>query len=171
MTFRFCDESDFGFGWIAQERIARTSHALAADGRVWLVDPVRWPDAIDRARTLGEPVGVIQLLDRHSRDCAAIASELDVALLRVPERLDAPFEVVRVVNTPVWRERALWWPERRVLVAADALGSVGYFTFGRGGLGAHPLLRPLRLRLVERFDPDVVLVGHGEGVMLRETAG
>jgi hypothetical protein len=138
---------------------------------VWLIDPVRWPDALERARSLGEPAGVVQLLDRHNRDCSAIASELDVPLLRVPERLDAPLEIVRVVNTPVWRERALWWPERRVLVTADALGSVGYFTFGRGGLGVHPLLRPFRPRLVERFDPDVVLVGHGEGVTLRETVG
>ena len=92
MTFRFCDEGDYGVGWITSERVARTSHALAVEGRVWLVDPVRWDDALDRARLLGEPSGVIQLLDRHNRDCAAIASKLGVPLLRVPDRLDQPVQ-------------------------------------------------------------------------------
>ena len=171
MTFRLCDESDFGFGWITDERLPRTSHALAVDGRVWLVDPLLWPEALERVRSLGEPAGVIQLLDRHNRDCAAIASELGVPLLRVPERLDAPFEVVRILDLRFWRERALWWPERRVLVAAEVLGTVGFLTFGRARVGVHPLLRLRRPRLVERFAPDVVLVGHGEGVTLRETGG
>jgi hypothetical protein len=171
LRIRFCDEHESGFGWVVVEFMERCSHALVAAGRVWVIDPVDGEGVAERIRAAGEPAGVIQLLDRHNRDCAAIASELDVPLLRVPERLDAPFEVVRVVNTPVWRERALWWPERRVLVTADALGSVGYFTLGRGGLGVHPLLRPFRPRLVQRFDPDLVLVGHGEGVTLRETAG
>jgi hypothetical protein len=171
LTFRFCDESDFGFGWIVDERMARASHALAVDGRVWLVDALLWPDALERARSLGEPAGVIQLLDRHGRDCGKVAAQLGVPHLHVPDRVDAPLEIVRVVNFPLWHERALWWPERRVLVAADALGTLGYFTFGRRRLGVHPLLRPFRPRLVERFDPDVVLVGHGEGVTLRETVG
>ena len=166
---RFCDESDGGFGWITDERMARTSHALLVDDRVWLVDASLWPDALERAASLGEPAGVIQLLDRHNRDCAAIASRLGVPLLRVPEWIDAQLEVVRVLDLPFWRERALWWPERKVLVVAEALGTVGFFTFGRGGLGVHPLLRLRSPRLLERFDPDVVLVGHGEGVRLRET--
>ena len=171
MKFRFCDESDYGFGWITDERMARTSHALAVDGRVWLIDAALWPEALERARSLGEPAGVIQLLDRHNRDCAVIASELGVPLLRVPDRLDAPLEIVRVLDLPFWRERALWWPERRVLVAAEVLGTLGFFTFGRAKVGVHPLLRLKRPRLVERFDPDVVLVGHGEGVTLRGTGG
>jgi len=171
LTFRFCDESEDGFGWITNERMARTSHALAVDGCVWLVDAVSWPDALERARSLGEPAGVIQLLDRHNRDCAAIAAELGVPLLRVPERVDGPFEMVRVLDLPFWRERALWWPRRKVLVAAEALGTLGFFTFGRAKPGVHPLLRLRNPRLVERFDPDVVLVGHGEGVRLRETGG
>ena len=128
MTFRYCDESDYGFGWIAEERVARTSHALAVEGRVWLFDAVLWPDALERARSLGEPAAVIQLLDRHNRDCAAVAAQLGVPHLRVPDRVDAPVELVSVLNMPLWHERALWWPERRVLVAADVLGTVGYFT-------------------------------------------
>ena len=128
MTFRFCDESDYGFGWIPHERLMRTSHALTVEGRVWLVDAVLWPDALERARSLGEPAGVIQLLDRHDRDCADVAAQLGAPHLRVPDRLDAPLEIFRVVNMALWHERALWWPERRVLVVADALGTVGYFT-------------------------------------------
>ncbi len=165
MTFRFCDESDDGFGWIAEERVARTSHALAVDGPIWLVDPVLWPDALERARGLGEPAGVIQLLDRHNRDCADIAAQLGVPHLRVPDRVDAPLEIVPVVNMPLWHERALWWPDRRVLVMADALGTGGYFTPGGAALGLHPFLRPFPpKRQLGRLEPDVVLVGHGEGV-------
>jgi hypothetical protein len=165
LTFRFCDESDYGFGWIPHERLVRTSHALAVEGRVWLVDVVVWPDALERARSLGEPAGVIQLLDRHNRDCADVAAQLGVPHLRVPDRLDAPLQIVRVVNLPLWHERALWWPEGRVLVVADALGTVGYFTPRGAALGVHPLLRlfPPKRRL-GRLEPDVVLVGHGEGV-------
>ncbi len=41
----FCDESEDGFGWIADEPpwLERTSHAIAAGGGVWLVDPVDYP--------------------------------------------------------------------------------------------------------------------------------
>src|SRR5580765_6801457 len=71
---RFCDDlGPDGFSWIVGESMTRTSHALASGGKVWLIDPVDWPDAIDRARSLGEPAAVVQLLDRHNRDCAAVA--------------------------------------------------------------------------------------------------
>jgi hypothetical protein len=165
LTYRVCDESDLGFGWVADERMARASHALAVDGDVWLVDAMLWPDALERARSLGEPAGVIQLLDRHNRDCADVAALLGVPHLRVPDRVDGQLEIVRVANVPLWRERALWWPARRVLVVADVLGTVGYFTPGGATLGIHPLLRlfPPKRRL-GRLDPDIVLVGHGEGV-------
>src|SRR5688572_15002525 len=50
---RFCDElGREGFGWIVDESLTRSSHALAANGRVWLVDPIDWPDAVDRALAL-----------------------------------------------------------------------------------------------------------------------
>jgi glyoxylase-like metal-dependent hydrolase (beta-lactamase superfamily II) len=72
---------------------------------------------------------------------------------------------VKVVDFPLWRERALWWPDRRVLVVADVLGTVGYFTPRGAALGVHPLLRPFPpRRRLRRFDPKLVLVGHGEGV-------
>jgi len=170
-SFRFCDEGDHGFGWVAAERMQRASHALLADGRVWIVDPLAWPDAEERARLLGEPAGVIQLLDRHSRHGAEVAARLGVPHHRLPERLDAPFELVRVVDVPTWRERALWWPERRLLVTADALGTVrNYFALGGERLGIHPLLRMFPPRKLARLEPDVVLVGHGEGLVGAEPA-
>ena len=46
----FCDElGSHGFGWVVEEAMTRASHALAADGRVWLVDPARLAGG-DRAR-------------------------------------------------------------------------------------------------------------------------
>jgi hypothetical protein len=164
VSFRFCDEDESWFGWVAEGRIPRASHALAVDGRVWLVDPVAWAEAEDRARSLGTPAGVIQLLDRHNGDCAGVAARLGVPLLRVPDRVDPPLELARVVNMRVWRERALWWPEQRVIVTADALGTTGYFAIGDEKLGVHPLLRLFPPTQLARFDPDVVLVGHGEGI-------
>jgi hypothetical protein len=87
MDFRFSDDlGAAGFSWIVEERMTRTSHALASDGRVWLVDPVGWAEAIERAVGLGEPAGVLQLLDRHNRDSAAIAKQLGVPHSSSPRR-------------------------------------------------------------------------------------
>lgn len=166
---RLVDETDFGFGWIGGERpkLMMASHALAADGRVWLVDPTDEPGLDERLRGLGEPAGVIQLLDRHNRGAAAAA-----ARLRVPHHVvpfggvpGSPFELVPVRRRSRWREVALWWPARRVLVTADALGTVPhYFALGGEPLGVHPLLRLTPPRALARLEPEHVLVGHGEGV-------
>lgn len=163
---RFCDEQDFGFGWLDDdEPMRRTSHAFAADG-VWLVDPVAWPEAEQRALALGEARGVLQLLDRHNRDCAAIAERLGVPLHVVPTRriAGAPFEFLHVLGNRLWREVALWWPERRVLVCADALGTVAYFRAPGERLGVHPFLRLRPPRALKRVYPEHVLIGHGEGI-------
>ena len=164
---RFCDEKDAFFGWVAEdESLQRASHALVVDGGVWLTDPVAWPDAEQRVRDAGEPRGVIQLLDRHPRDGRELALRLGVPLHVVPfEPIDgAPFEFVRIVRSRFWRESALWWPEERVLVAADAVGTVGYFRTADEPLGVHPLLRLLPPKRLRRVFPEHVLVGHGEGV-------
>ena len=95
MEIQFCDDRGAaGFSWIADEPATRTSHALASGGGVWLVDPVRHEPALARTRELGEPRAVIQLLDRHNRDCAAVAAELGVAHLVVPDAVaDSPFVI------------------------------------------------------------------------------
>ncbi len=165
MRLRPLDTFAFGFSWIVDEPLRRASHALVDDARVWLVDPVDVADAIERAQGLGAVAGVVQLLDRHNRDCAQLARRLDVPHARVPDALpDTPFEVLSVVHLPRWRESALWWPGRRALVVAEAVGTAPLFTAGRAPAGIHPLLRlrpPGRLRGIP---PEHLLVGHGEGV-------
>lgn len=161
------DQQEWGFGWISTEqpRLRLTSHALLADGRVWLVDPSEGEGIEERVRALGEPAGVLQLLDRHNRACADYAKRLGVPHHRVPFEAVGPFETVPVLRRRHWQEVALWWPERRVLVTADALGTVPhYFALGGEPLGVHPLLRLTPPRQLALLDPDHVLCGHGEGV-------
>jgi len=152
------DEFDGGFGWIADEFMERCSHALVVDGEAWLIDPLD-DELVARA---GRPVGVIQLLDRHNRDCAQLASRFGVPHHFVPRERIGPFEFLSMRNKRRWQEVALWWPERRVLVCADALGTADYFCARGERLGVHALLRlrPPRLNVT----PDVILCGHGPGV-------
>jgi hypothetical protein len=168
----FCDEMETGFGWIAAEpeRLQRASHALTAEGGVWLVDPVEGPGVEERVRALGEPAGVLQLVDRHPRDCAAIARRLGVPHHRLPFQgvPGSPFEVRKVLDVPGWREVAVWWEPERVLVCTEALGTVSYFRAPDEALGVHPFLRlyqPKALRdMAGCLAPGHVLVGHGEGI-------
>jgi len=167
VEIRFCDDrGTHGFSWLVDEPATRTSHALASDGRVWLVDPVRHEPALARARALGEPVAVLQLLDRHNRDCAHVAAELEVPHLVVPGALeDSPFEVIPVRRTKRWREVALWWPAERTLTVAEAIGTSPFFAPPGHGAGVHLLLRlsPPRDAL-GGLEPAHLLVGHGEGL-------
>ncbi len=159
MTFH---EHAAGLTWVLGDALTRTSHALVDDGRVWLVDPVDEPEALARVAALGEPAGVVQLLDRHERDGAAIAARLGVELHRLPKRLPgSPFEVVDVLSLPKWREVGLWWPAMRTLVVAETVGTNHVFVVGPGRVGVHPMLRALGAGRLRRFEPDVLLVGHG----------
>lgn len=163
MEARFCDAWAHGFGWIAAAPgyLQRASHALAADGRVWVVDPVDFDGLDDRLRRLGEPAGVLQLFSRHGRDCAAVAERLGVRLLALPAVVPgSPFETFRLSAGEI----ALWWPEQRVLVCAEAVGTSRYYRAGSEPVGVHPLQRlrpPAPLLMLE---PLHVLVGHGEGL-------
>ena len=167
MTIELCDGRGVdGFSWIVDEPATRTSHALASDGRVWLVDPVRFGPALERATGLGRPAAVLQLLDRHNRDCGAIATELGVPHLVAPDSVpDSPFEAIPLRRAKRWRETALWWPQTRTLVVAEAVGTNRFFTAGNGRAGVHLLLRlsPPREAL-GTFEPEHLLVGHGRGV-------
>jgi hypothetical protein len=167
MTFRFCDDlGPDGFGWLVEEAGTRASHALAADGKVWLVDALDWPEAIDRALGLGAPAGVIQLLDRHNRDCAALAARLGVPHFVVPRAIPgSPFTFVDVMERRFWRESALWWREARTLVVAEVLGTNRFFTGGTEPLGVEVLLRLKPPVALGAFEPERVLVGHGDGVI------
>ncbi len=170
------DETSLGGGrigltWVADEPIARTSHALVDEGRVWLVDPTDDATALERALALGRPVAVVQLLDRHNRDCAALAARLGVPRLKVPAALpESPFEVIPVVGVHVWREIALWWPEARTLVVAEAIGTAAMYAPGRLGAGVHIGLRLWPPRRLGPFRPEHLLVGHGPALHGPETA-
>ncbi|HEY1317470.1 MAG TPA: hypothetical protein VGF10_09655 [Gaiella sp.] len=167
MRITLCDDRGAaGFSWIVDEPATRTSHALADDGRVWLVDPVRHDDALERASALGRPVAVVQLLDRHNRDCASVAAELGVPLIVVPDGIaDSPFETIALTRNRAWRETALWWPATRTLVVAEAIGTNEFFVAGGEAAGVQLILRltPPTAKL-GRFAPEHLLVGHGRGL-------
>jgi hypothetical protein len=165
LTVGFCDEFDAGFGWIVDEFMERCSHALITDGRVWLVDPVDGAGVEERVRAAGEPAGVLQLLDRHNRDSAELARRLGVAHHVVPREPIAPFEFIAIKQARRWQEVVLWWPDARVLVAADALGTARYYRAGKDRLAIHPLLRvfPPR-RALSTISPTRILCGHGAGI-------
>jgi hypothetical protein len=167
-----CDDlGTHGFSWVVDEPMTRTSHALVSEGRLWLVDPVDSPDAIERAVALGRPAAVLQLLDRHGRDCAAIAGRLGIPHLVVPRSVPgSPFDVVEIRRWRRWQEVALWWPERRTLVVADALGTNTFFRVGTDRVGVHGLLKLTPPRVLGRYEPEHLLVGHGEGVHGSEAA-
>jgi hypothetical protein len=135
-----------------------SSHALHAAGQTWLVDAVDGPEVAE----LENVAGVIQLLDRHSRDCAAIASRLGVPHHIVPRERIGPFEFLEIRMKRGWREVALWWEDQRVLVFADAFGTAAYFRAGDERLAVHPLLRLRPPR--PAVTPAVVLCGHGPGL-------
>jgi hypothetical protein len=159
-------EHDLGVSWVMEEAMERGSHAVLDDGRVWLVDPVDDPQALERVAQLGAPAGVIQLLDRHNRDCAALADRLGVPHHRVPEAPieGAPFSVLKVIRNPLWREAALWWPQRRALIVAEVLGTAPAFALGDGAVGIHPMVRMTPPGGLRGLEPEVLLVGHGPPV-------
>jgi hypothetical protein len=162
------DEFEHGFGWIQDEFLQRCSHALVVGPRVWVIDPVADEGVEERIRAAGVPGGIIQLLDRHRRDCVTLANSLGVPHHVVPEERVGPFEFLAVRRRRDWKEVALWWPEKRVLVCADVLGTAAYFRAGRERLAVHPLmrLRPPDLPV----EPDTILCGHGSGVLMDATA-
>ncbi|MQA74877.1 MAG: hypothetical protein GEU88_11140 [Solirubrobacterales bacterium] len=162
---RSYEESPFGFTWVLDEPLARASHAIAVDGRVWIIDPTDVPEAIDRARSLGQPAAVVQLLDRHNRDCAAIAAGLEIPHLKVPDEVpDSPFETIAAVRVPGWRETALWWPAQAALVVAEVVGTNSLYTGGGEGVGMHIMLRALPPGRLRGMRPEHLLVGHGAPV-------
>jgi hypothetical protein len=156
-------EHALGLTWVMDDAMERAAHALRDDDRrVWLIDPVDDDAALERAAALGAPAGVIQLLDRHNRDCAPLAARLGVPHLRVPDQLPGtPFTAHRVVRNRLWREVALWWPARKALVVAEALGTAPAFAVGDGPVGIHPMLRLLPPNGLKAFGPEHLLVGHG----------
>lgn len=153
----------FAVSWTVDEPMERSSHALAADGLAWLIDPVDDAAALSAAEGLGEIAAVVQLLDRHPRDCAALAERYGVPHLRLPEAVDgAPFTLFDLISKPKWRELGLWWEAESLLVVPEAVGTGSYFAVGDGPVGVHPMLRLLPPgEALRRFEPQRLLCGHG----------
>jgi hypothetical protein len=156
------DSVDWAVTWTADEAMARSSHALVADGRVWLIDPLADEAALRAAVALGEVAAVVQLLDRHTRDCEEVAERFSVPHLRLPEGLPgSPFEVRRMVWWPGWRELCLWWEAKQSLVVAEAVGTNTYMAVSDNPVGVHPMLRLKPPGALRRVAPERLFVGHG----------
>lgn len=168
MAARF-ESHQLGCSWLPDpdEKMERACHAVVEAGRVWVIDPVDVEGLDARLAQLGSPAGVIQLLDRHQRDCEVIARRLGAPHHRVPFDgvPDSPFESIAVIRNRLWNEVALWWPERKALIVPEAVGSSSYFRGGDEAIGIHPMLRlvPPRAQL-GGFEPDHLLTGHGTGM-------
>ena len=167
MGAKIVDELPLGFGWLDDSAfMRRCSHANAGEGCGWVFEPVADEAALERLAGLGEPAGVVQLLNRHNRDSVAVASRFGVPLHVLPEEPPegAPFEVVPLVRNRVWQEVAAWFPEQRTLVVGEALGTAPYYRAPQERVGVAALLRMTPPRKLLGFEPEHLLVGHGEGV-------
>ena len=159
---------DDGAGWIAAEPpyMQRASHAVVDDGGVWLVDPVDGEGLDDILAPLGEVRGVLQLLGRHPRDCAALASRLGVPhhVAPVDGVPGLSLETITVVDRPWWRAVALWSPRTRSLIVPESLGTAPYYLTGGDVLGVHPMMRLTPPHGLAAFDVARLLPGHGAPV-------
>lgn len=146
--------------------MARASHALASDGKVWIVDPVDDPEVMAKVADLGTPIAVFQLLDRHDRDCPKVADRLGIPLVMLPDELNGtPFQSVDVVNNRWWKEKALWWQGEQALIVSEAVGTNAMAKPSEAGAGVHVMLRmkPPKQALGS-YLPQHLLVGHGEAI-------
>ncbi|MFW5918124.1 MAG: hypothetical protein ACOCR0_01450 [Haloferacaceae archaeon] len=177
-----------GVGWIAypDERMERSSTALAVDDDVWVIDPVDAPELDDLLAAYGEVAGVVVCLDRHYRDVETVALRHDVPvyaptwmsgveaeITEAPverfggELADTGIEVIRVRDSaiPSWQEVALYREADGTLVVPEAVGAGEFFCVGDERLGVHPMLRPFPpRRALGSLAPERVLTGHGGGV-------
>ena len=188
---REIDRFDGGVGWIAhpEESMARASHALVADGSLWVIDPVDSEALDELLAEVGEVAGVVVLFDRHRRDADEIASRHDVPVyipdwfdgvadeLERPtvrfgaELADSGLRSYPVTTNRFWQEAALYDPDDRTLVVPESVGTASYFRASGERLGVHPAMRafPPRERLGQ-FEPQRILVGHGAGIDTDATA-
>jgi hypothetical protein len=96
----------------------------------------------------------------------AVAEQLGVPHYEVPRQRPPgkPFDIVPLLQRRWWHEIALWYPEQRTLVCADAVGTAQYYRAPGERLAVSPLLRMTPPRRLLALEPEHVLVGHGEGI-------
>lgn len=181
------DRFDGGVGWIAHpaEVHERASHALVVNDDVWLIDPIDAPDVDALLAELGTVTGVVVLLDRHMRDAATFADRYDVPVYlpspidRMPDtdRIErftgslpgTQYRTITVLDKPGWHEVALYDEATATLVVPEALGTIANFRTGTERIGVHPMMRLFPPRVLRRYTPDRILVGHGRGVFENAT--
>ena len=174
MEISICDETELGFGWIAAEPelLERASHALVADGRVWLVDPVDGVGLEERVAGAGGA----------RRGCSSSSTATPVTARRSRGRLGVPHLRVPFARGSRVALPGPEGPRRPRLAGGRALvGGGGASSSARRRsarrptssrrdeqLGVHPALRlyqPRALRdMAKCLAPRHVLVGHGEGI-------
>lgn len=184
--YEVVDRWDGGVGWQVHptETMRRTSHALATDDGVWLVDPLDAPGVDDLIAAYGDVAGIVLLSNYHRRDADAFARRYDVPVTvaqAMADRveLDAPVEPVPVGASlggyellevdvtsslgAAWFEYALF--DGETLVVGESVGCAPYFRVGDERLGVMTLRRlsPPRDALAD-LEPERVLSGHGCGV-------
>lgn len=186
--YREIDRWDGGVGWIAypKEDMQRASHAVVGDdGGVWLFDPVDAPGLDDLLAEFGDVAGVVVGLDRHTRDAAEIATrhgasvyvpdwmagvadEVAAPVERFGRRLgDSGFESFVVVDAslPPWQEAGFVRRSDGTMVVPESVGTASFFRAPGETVGVHPMRRPFPPRQsLSGYDPERLLVGHGEGV-------
>ena len=168
MDVHFANAPDDLVTWLASTPgfMQRASHAIATGEGTWLIDPVDHPDVRARLAEMPAVVGVLQLLDRHNRDCQQFAAHFGVPLHVTPTAPigGAPFDVITVKRARHWRESALWWPGHVCLVVAEVLGTASYFRAPGQRVGVHPMARIAPPRMLRGFPAAHLLMGHGDPV-------
>ena len=155
--------------------LATPSASARASGKVWIIDPVDVPGLDERIATVaagGEIAGVLQLLDRHERDCGKLSERHGAPLHRIPFGgiAGSGLEAVKVVDNRFWKEVAIFSPADRALIVPEAVGTAPYFRAGSERVGIHPMLRLTPPRKLAAYAPEHLLTGHGTGMHGPETA-
>jgi hypothetical protein len=171
-----------GFAWTAHptEFMERTSAALAADGKVWLIDPVRADGLEPELQALGRVAGVVMTMTWHDRDVAWFSAlygvpvyvsrylysvNLSAEVKQVDDEVpESPLRLMNVSGRGLmgaWRETAVWWPQWRLLCVGDCLGRAKYYVRSEEQLAVHPLRRLSPPDQLRALVPDHIYCGHG----------
>ncbi len=175
--------ADWGFSWrpAGEGYMRRAAHALATADGLWLVDPIDGEGLDAALAARGALSGCVLTIDRHARDAQAIAARHGVAVhadealgsmrRRGPlVRFTGTLGTSGLVSIPLpgrrggrwWRECAIAWLDRGVLVVGESVGRAPYFLIGEEVLGLHPLRRTTPPRELAGRAPRTLLLGHGD---------
>lgn len=191
--FEVVDRWDGGIGWMAHptEIMQRTSHALATDEGVLIVDPVDADGIDDPITEFGDPAGVVILSNFHTRDADEVARRHGVPVY-VPDRMEGIASALDASTERVGPGDSLGGYELIEVYDGSILGERLYecalydgTTLRIGGtIGSAPFQRVKNERLgmalirrhdpapeaLEHVEPERFLSGHGAGVHEDATA-